>query len=386
MAVPGIDIVSQHRLDDSEFRAGLRKQEQLATQFQAKMQRALLLDTTIAQRGLKALSDLIIIFGGSTSFAILQVGRLGLSLTKLSTAYGSVTMSAQAASVAMARASLGASAGGAAAGGAALLGPLGIAVGAAAAAWGIYSLAVSGGTEAINKQTEATNRLLESKKQERDAVTKLAVAQGRMTERTARRDALILQYGPTSADSYGLAREKLNSIEATLAAEAGLARVARNQAEMEHLLAPPQGMPTQEETAQHTFELFRAAEDALAKIDADKVRDADRALQDLWETIASANADRFVQMRAIRGRLANINEERFQRSLADADARSGFSISTVPSSSLRFARPGQGDNFVIGQQQEAKRTNRLLERQNQLQEEEVKLLRRNLEELSAGAG
>lgn len=96
MGLEGATIVSRHVLDDTDLRRGLLANENLLRTHQRRTEPFLAFDTQKAQRSVRALSDAMILFGGTSTFAVLQIGRLSVSLAKLASSYHSVAVAATA--------------------------------------------------------------------------------------------------------------------------------------------------------------------------------------------------------------------------------------------------------------------------------------------------
>src|SRR3990172_2977337 len=92
MAISGVEIVSQHILDDSQFRTALGANEALARTTANRIGRSLTIETSVARRGLQTLSATTLLLGGSQTFLAIQLGRAALATGQLTASLTSATV------------------------------------------------------------------------------------------------------------------------------------------------------------------------------------------------------------------------------------------------------------------------------------------------------
>lgn len=334
MAIAGADIVSRHVLDDSDFLKGLRRDDAALRQHTAK-----------TQASFAGLNQAVMVLSRSASVLGGDLGRVAGALRVLESA------------------SIGVMAG---------LGP-----------WALGAAAVAGAYEGLNYLLEqnraATERaaMAQTKLQTVYEGTvelqrKANVAAGLITERDARRFALEQQLGggPFSKLQNEAIRERLDLEDQLNFRETAARNIAARDAA---------ALSMQAERAA----IGRDVDEQLFNIEARRVRDADSALQDLWETLERGNRAAMEASRADRGLIAafearaglrapsSLLDNPIARRIAEFEEGSvlarraieeaggtAFAIGTRASSEFRFGAGAPGS--VIGVQTESKKTNELL--------------------------
>lgn len=358
MGIEGATIVTRHVLDDTDLRRGLVANEQLLRQHTGRMQSVLTFNTAGAQRSIRLLTDAIVLFGGSSSFAVLQAGRLAVSLGRVATAYGAVAVAADVSAAAMARASLAASAGAAtaAAGGAGA----GLAARATAIATSPATIAV-GAAAAIASAVDATIAFVAGTK----SVTSRLIEWGKSTY------AAIVgtDRATAAANALSASEERMAAIQSNRAAEEFVDRT-----DQERITGRGRAVIDRFQAEQ---KLGKAQESAAFLDQQLKVGQANtsRAIDDYIDrTVREGDAMRTAEAQDRARRLEVIEDlNRRQATVRNAIAEqttgeTPFAITSRASSEFRFGAGAAGS--VIGVQTEQKQTNKILK---ELLEEEKKI-------------
>lgn len=356
MAIPGADIVSQHRLDDSDLRAGLARDEALLRQFSTRANSALVLNTSVAQKSLTALNKTIIVLGGSTALLGIETAAASIAIWRLVAA-----VTALEAAILLPVTILKVLAGTVVVLTGALAGLT--AAGAGPIKW------LADWIEGVDDAEKATQKLTDKLRDQRKARDELRMKS--LREATAREAA---SFGP-SADLANPGNARLDQLQTQFAEMTRLETLEERM--LSNAIADRQSIMDLDAKAAEFRRQYQeeqlSREEELFQMERRTAENRAAASRDLLIRFGGRRPSEFEQDPELR-KLLEIGER-----LENQPERSGFSIGTRASSEFRFGSGAPGS--VIGQQTEQKKTNEQLKRLNDTEQkmlEEIAGLRRDI--------